>query len=175
MNIQDLWEKAVRETKIIRPRLKALSTYTTTELPYILLSESVVNKGDTVVRKGKVSVEKPTLILPHNLPQFEGFDFEKELHFNQDTITNFLLIRGIRFPSLKYSHEVVSLDIFEGHIQKAIAKFSDELARREDVDAGLITGPDDCWLFSALLFVCTQVIRSAPNDIRKLYDDFMNR
>lgn len=175
MNINDLWEKAARETKIIRPRLKVLSTYAATELPYILLSESVVNRGDTVVRKGKVSVEKPALILPYNMPQFEGFDFEKELNFNQDTVMNFLLVRGIKFPSFKYSHASSSLDIFEGHIQKAIDRFSDELARKEDVDAGLVSGPDECWPFSVLLFVCSQVIRSAPNDIKRLFDDFMNR
>ncbi len=174
MNIHELWERAARETKIIRPRVKTLSTIAATELPYILLSESVVNRGDTVVRKGKISVEKPTLVLPHDIPQFEGFDFEKELKYSQDTIINFLLVRGIKFPSLKYSHASSSLNVFEGDIRKAIAKFSNELARKEDVDAGLISGPDDCWPFSVLIFVCGQVIRSAPNDIRKLFDDFMN-
>jgi hypothetical protein len=175
MHIQDLWEKAARETKIIRPRLKSLSVSSVTELPYTLLSESMVNRGDTVVRKGKISVDKPTLLVPPNIPHFEGFDFENELKLNQDTVINFLLVRGIKFPSFKYSHEVSSLDLFEGHIKKAIGKFSDELARKEDVDRGLITGPDDCWPFSILIFVCTQVIRSAPNDIRRLFDDYMNR
>lgn len=52
--------------------------------------------------------------------------------------------------------------MFEGHLKKAAAKFSDELARKEDVDAGLISGADDSWPFSVLIFVCTQVIRSAP-------------
>ena len=175
MNIQELWEKAVRETKIVRPRVKSLSVYSATELPYTFLAQSMVNRGDTVVRKGKIFVEKPTLILPHNMPQFEGFDFEKELNLRQDSIINFLLIRGIRFPSFKYIHEASSLDIFEGHLKKAISKFSDELARKEDVDRGLISGSDDSWAFSILIFVCTQVIRSAPSDIKKLFDDYMNR
>ena len=175
MNIQDSWEKAVKETRIIRPRVKTLSTQVATDLPYILLSESLVNRGDTVVRKGKISVEKPTIILPHNLPQFEGFDFEKELNLSQDTVTNFLLIRGIKFPSLKYSHESVSLDLFEGELKRAMAKFSDDLARREEVEAGLITGPDDCWPFSVLIFVCSQIVRSAPNDIQKFLDDLKDR
>jgi hypothetical protein len=171
MNIQELWEKAVRDTRIIRPRLKALSTYTSTDLPYIFLSESLVNRGDTVVRKGKVSVEKPTLILPYNIPQFEGFDFEKELKLNQDTVINFLLVRGIRFPSFKYSHSASSVDVFEGHLKKAIAQFSDDLSRKEDIEGGLITGPDDSWPFSVLIFVCGQVVRQAPNDIKRLFDD----
>ncbi|MEK6732717.1 MAG: hypothetical protein AABY55_03740, partial [Candidatus Omnitrophota bacterium] len=80
MNIQDGWEKALKHTKIIRPRPKALLTFETTEVPYVLLSESSVNLGDTVVRKGQILVEKPAIILPSNLPHFEGFDFEKEFH-----------------------------------------------------------------------------------------------
>ena len=78
MNIQDGWEKALKYTKIIRPRPKDLLTFEATEVPYIFLSESLVNLGDTVVRKGQIMVEKPAIILPSNMPQFEGFDFEKE-------------------------------------------------------------------------------------------------
>ena len=56
MNIEDLWQKAIHETRVIRPRLKSLSINSATELPYIFLAESLVNRGDTVVRKGKISV-----------------------------------------------------------------------------------------------------------------------
>jgi hypothetical protein len=66
MNIQDGWEKALKNTRIIRPRSKDLLTFEATEVPYILLSESSVNLGDTVVRKGRMMVEKPAIILPNN-------------------------------------------------------------------------------------------------------------
>ena len=112
MNIQDGWEKALKNTKIIRQRPKDLLTFEATEVPYIFLSESFVNLGDTVVRKGQIMVEKPAIILPSNSPQFEGFDFEKEFHSEQDMVLNFLLVRGVTFPSLKYNNKTYSLDIY---------------------------------------------------------------
>ena len=77
MDFEAQWQKAIKETEIIRSRVQGLFTFTETVVPYILLSESSVNVGDTVVRTGGVLVEKPSIILPPNLPQLEGFEFEQ--------------------------------------------------------------------------------------------------
>lgn len=172
MNIQDGWEKALKHTNIIRSRPKDLLTFEATDVPYIFLSESLVNLGDTVVRKGQVRVEKPAIILPNNLPQFEGFNFEDEFHSGQDMILNFLLVRGVTFPSLKYNNKTSSLDIYEGHLEKAIGYYSDTLQRREDVTNGLIAGPEDSWQFSILIFIASQIMRSADGDIKRLLERF---
>lgn len=170
MNLQDAWEKALRKTEIVRARVLPLETFTQTRLPYIALAEAEVNRGDTVVRKGEVLVEKPSLILPHNLPQFEGFDFEKEMHVDEKSLMSFLLVRGVTFPSLKFNNQIHSLDIHEGRLSDAMRKYAAELERSENVHTGLIAGPSDCWPFSVLLFVCSQAARSAGDDFKKLYD-----
>lgn len=170
MDIQELWEKALKGTEIIRPRIQPLMTFESTRLPYIFLAESAVNTGDTVVRKGEVVVEKPSLILPSNLPQFEGFDFEKNLQTSRDVLTNFLLLRGVRFPSFRYNNKVESLDVCEGKLSKAIDEYSKQLAKAENVSTGLLIGPEEAWPFSVLIFICTQVIRSADRDIQKLLE-----
>ena len=175
MDIQDIWEKALRNTEIIRPRVQPLLTFSTTNLPYIFLSESLVNIGDTVVRRSEILVERPTIILPTNLPQFEGFDFEEKLHFNQDTLINFLFVRGIKFPSLKYNNKTYLLDVYEGNLKKAIKYYSDKLQREEDVHTGLIVGPEDCWQFSVLFFICSQVIKSSEGDIKKILEGFKKK
>ncbi len=127
------------------------------------------------MRKGEILVEKPAIILPHDLPQFDGFDFEKEFSTGQDMVINFLFVRGITFPSMKYNNKTFSMDIYDGHIEKAVGHYSDILQRREDVHSGLIVGPEDCWQFSVLIFVCTQVAKSINSDIRKLLEDFRKR
>ena len=175
MNIQDAWEKALKNTEIIRPRVQPLHTFEVTHLPYIFLAESKMNAGDTVVRKGEVKVEKPSIILPSNLPQFEGFDFEEEMKLNEDFLMSFFLVRGISFPSMKYNNKVSSLDIFEGPLSKAIQNQLADLQRNEDVHTGLITGSEEVWQFSALIFICSQAARSADGDIRKLLDDLRRR
>ncbi len=171
MDIHSSWTKALRQTEVIRFRAKPLHAFETTHLPYIFLAESTVNSGDSVVRKGEVMVDKPQIILPSDLPQFEGFDFEKESKLNQDLLTSFLLIRGVRFPSFKYQNKTDSLDVFEGRLKAAIDRYGRELAHEENVSTGLIVGPEDVWQFSVLIFICLQVQRSAEGDIRRLMDD----
>ena len=175
MDIPEAWEKALRYTEIKRPRVQALSTFNDTHVQYIFLSESTVNIGDTVVRKGEVLVEKPSIILPPNFPQFQGFDFEKESQLSEEAITNFLYMRGVTIPSLKYNNKTSSINIFEGGLGGAIKFFSDQLQKTEDVHTGLISGSEDCWQFSILIFICTQVIKNAETDIKKLLDEYKKK
>ena len=171
MNIEEIWEKALKNTEIIRPRVTPLDTVKTTHLPYIFLAESSVNIGDCVVRKGETLVEKPTLLLPPGSPQLDGFDFRDASRQHQEMITNFFLVRGIEFPSFKYNNKTYSLDVFEGRLSLAIEKYTQELQKEENVTSGLIIGPEDCWQFSVFIFICMQILRSADNDIKS----FMNR
>ncbi len=171
MNIQEYWDKALKKTEIVRPRVQPLLSGGPTHLPYICLSESSVNNGDTVIRKGEVIVEKPTLILPYGTPRFEGFEFEKDMQFSENTLTNFFLVRGVSFPSMKYNNITSSMEIQEGALSKAIAEHKAALQRSENVHSGLIVGPEDCWQFSVLIFVAGQVMRSAEGDFRRLLED----
>ena len=175
MDMQEMWEKALAKTEVIRPRIQELLTFSTTELPYIFLSESSINLGDTVVRKGSVFIEKPSLILPMGLPQFDGFKIKEELHINEDMLANFLLVRGIKFPSLKYNNKTYSVDIFEGRLKKAIHDHKDSLEREENMTTALIVGSEDSWQFSLLFYVCTQVVKSADGDLKRLLDEFKKK
>src|SRR4029079_4407708 len=102
MDIEKAWSEAFKQTEIIRNRVQALGTMADTDVSYVLLSESAINNADTVVRKGTVVVKRPSLILPPNNPQFLGFEFEKEQDFNETSMVNLLLVRGVTLPSLKY-------------------------------------------------------------------------
>lgn len=171
MDMQELWNEAVKKTEIIRPRVLPLQTYDATRLPYICLSESSINSGDTAVRRGEVVVERPALVMPMGTPQFEGFEFEDQMHINEELFKSFLLMRGVQFPALKYNNRSYSVDVYEGNLSKAIAHYKAELQKSENVHTGLVAGPEACWQFSVLLFICGQVARSAETDIKRLLDD----
>jgi len=175
MDIDERWGKALSETEIIRPRVLDLMTFSSTEIPYILLSESSINEGDTVVRRGTVVVEKPALVLPFGLPRFDGFDLDKEKKRAEDLISNFLLVRGIKLPSLKYNNVTYSVDVFEGELKRAIDKYRNMLQKEENVSSGLIVGPEECWQFSLLIFVSSQVVKSADGDIKRLMEDYRKK
>ncbi len=175
MDLHEAWSKALKNTEIIRARVSALQTFQVTHVPYILLSESEINVGDTVVRRGEVMVDKPSLILPPNIPQLEGFEFKDEHSFDEQAMINFLLIRGISLPSLKYNNKTSNLDVFEGSLNQAVKHYQEELQRQENVASGLLIGPEDVWQLSLLIFTCSQIARNTDSDIRKLIDDYKKR
>ena len=175
MDIQALWDKARQHTEIVRLRLQDLATFEATVVPYIFLAESSLNQGDTVVRRGKVVIERPSIVLPSFSPQFEGFDFEKDLRVNDDAVATFLLVRGIQFPSLKYRHQISSLDLMEQPLQKAIEHWQQQLTVAEDIKTGLLIGPEESWQFSLLLLVGALVVRSAEGDLRRILDEWRKR
>ena len=175
MDLEEKWNKALAQTEIVRFRVSYLSTFDTTTIPYIFLAESTVNLGDTLVRQGKILIHKPAIILPEEMPQFEGFEFEKEYQVNADMVRMFLLVRGISFPSLKYEHEVSKLDIYEGRLDKAKAHFKQELERTENVQTGLIVGSEDTWQLSLLIYVGLLIGKSLPSDLRRLWEKFKDR
>ena len=175
MDVHDAWNKALRETDIIRSRVQSLQTFKETHVPYVLLSASSINPGDTVVRQGEVVVDRPTLILPPNIPQLEGFSLEGLDAFDQENMINFLLVRGIMVPSLKYDNKTHSLDVFEGNVQAAIGHYGNSLQRQENTAAGPLTGPEDVWPFSLLIFICAQIAKNSAMDIRRLLDEHHHR
>jgi len=175
VDIEEKWERALEKTEILHSRLRGLLTFEATDLPYVFLGESVVNVGDTIVRKGKIVVDKPLLVLPPHYPQFEGFDFEENLKSNGDKIRTFLLLRGLSFHSLKYTNEISSLEIQEGSLEKASKKIKLDLECKEDVHTGLILGPEDCWQFSIMIYTGSLMSKSAPEDIKKILEKFKNK
>lgn len=175
MDLQEAWDDARKRTEILRMRLQDLATFDATVMPYIFLAESSVNQGDTVMRQGQVIVQRPAIVLPNFSPQFEGFDFEKELQLSDEAIATFLLVRGVHFPSLKYQHQLSSLEVVEQSLQKSIELYRQRLAKTEDITTGLVVGPEAAWQFSVLLLVGALVIRSAQGDVRRIVEDWYRR
>ncbi len=182
MDLQSAWSKALSNTEIIRSRVQGLLTFKDTMVPYMLLSESTVNKGDTVVRKGEILVEKPSLILPPNIPQFEGFEFEEDSDHHKEldnpgnsAIVNFFLVRGVTLPSLKYNNKTLSLDIYEGKLKDAVLHYLDQLEKEENIQTGLLIGPEEYWQFSLLIFISGQIVKNADSDVKRLLEEYKKK
>ncbi len=168
MDIQGYWEKALKSTRIVRARVQPLALFGETRLPYVFLAESSINEGDTVVRQGDVVVERPAIILPSGMPQFQGFESDEKETFDYESLNSFLLVRGVRFPSLKYQNKTQSLDLHEGRLKEAIGFYLNRMEKEENVSTGLVVGPEDCWQFAVLVFIASQVLRQATSDLRRL-------
>lgn len=170
MMLEELWERAKVNTEILRQKIGMLLVSENTILDYIFLAESKINIGDTIIRKGKIIVYKPLIILPDRFPIFEGFEWDDK----SEMLVPFLLIRGVSFPSLKYKNITSSIEVYEGPLNKAIEDFNDRLSQKEDVSTGLIKGEEDIWQFSLLIYVAALIARAAPRDIKRVIDILKN-
>ncbi len=167
MDLEEKWQRTLEETKVLKFYHPNLSIHEATDLPYIFLGASVVNPGDTVVRKGHVTVDKPFIVLPQNMPQFAGFDFEQDLGTTDSDMQLFLMVRGIHFPSLKYKNESSSIEVLEKDPERLLEEYQNEIDRMEDILTGLILGPAECWQLSLLVYVGTVAGHSAARDIER--------
>lgn len=161
--------RALQETHIHRHRRSRLLTVGTTELPYVLLGESVVNLGDTVVRRGIVRVEQPSIFLLNRPVQLEGFEAEEGDEQKQAVVA---LGRMAHFPPGKYSNIETELDVFDGELGNAVQHYLQHLDNAEDLLTGLLTGPVEVWPLSLLVYVAAMVAQSAPGDV---FDLMMQR
>lgn len=175
MDLSEKWQRAVEETQILQAYPHLLAAENSTTLPYVFLAASEINPGDTVVRKGKVVVDRPLILLPKNNPQFSGFELEQEMETDEDHLSFFLMLRGIHFPSLKYHNEICTMDVFEGDVQKASDQFRFDFDKQDDHVTGLMIGPSCCWQFSVLLYVSTLINRSAASDLQRFLHDLRRR
>ena len=175
MDFDNLWEKALKFTEIVRTRIQILRTKEDTNVPYILLTESSINLGDTVVRKGVIKITSPSLIVPPNNPQFNGFDFKEEDPLDKNSLVNFFLVRGVHLPSFNYDNKTVSMDVFEGSLNKTVKHYEQQLQQEENINTGLIIGNEDSWPLSLLIFVCSQITKNANQDIKHLIDQYKEK
>lgn len=164
MDLEEKWQRTLEETKIIKFYHPHLATQEPTNLPYIFVGESTINLGDSVVRKGKVMVDRPLIVLPQNMPQFSGFDFE-EYGADNSEMQLFFMIRGINFPSLKYKHEVADIEVVSNEPSALLDRYQNELEQQEDFTTGLVYGLSECWQLSILIYVSMLINRSATRDV----------
>ncbi len=164
-------EHAVRHTEILRLPKQTLATFGTTNIGYYLVTEPVyseLEKGvtETVVREGRVVAERPRIVTPHYLSQFEGFSPDAKRYFS-------MLIKkyGPNAPGLFYSYrnEPKGLTIVAGSLASVVDKINAEIDKRGDPLVTIIKGEDELWDVSLLKFIYEMARNSMPNNLLQLH------
>ena len=175
MSLEQLWNEALRKTEIVRLPLKRLHTFGSTRLEYIFLASSTVNQGDTVVRKGKLDIDRPQLVLPNHGPTFEGFTSESSSEIKDDQLASFFYLRGIRFPQFAYKNEPYDVDVYEGSVARAEKTYSDQIRMHEKIATGIVVGEDFSWQFSVILLGCHMIDAHVDSDLKVILDRIRKR
>ena len=162
MNFNEAIELARADTNIIKTRKNLLFTFGPTKLPYLCLADS--EDGVVYIHEGVVTTDKPHIAIPGEEMGFEGFEMEG---VEQKGMIPVLLARGIRMPAAKYVNKNEEKRIFRGNIKDAIDVELERLDKVDDIKTGVITAPESVWKLSVLLYVGSQVARSAQSNVQE--------
>lgn len=163
--------EAVRNTKILRARKNYLFTFGNTRLPYVMVANSLINAGSSVIRTGEVVVEKPQIIISNDSSAFEGFDIDRSL-VDLDQVKFALMSRGISFPQMNYKNSTQFLEVVSDKLEVIIERQMNQFEDANDSRVGLIQCREDTWNLSLLHYVLTQVIRSSTSNMQEYLERY---
>ncbi|MCD7896239.1 MAG: hypothetical protein LUG50_06135 [Planctomycetaceae bacterium] len=168
MEMDETFRLAQEDTNFIRERRNLLYTFGATRLPYVCLSEAADNPELVLIRSGEVLADKPQIALPGEMFSFEGFEeFMEHLTTDEPVVA---LARRISMPPSKYVNTSSGELRETGPLSAAIERVVNRLENENDVRAGVISAPDKVWGLSVLLYVGSQVARSAQSNVQEHFE-----
>ena len=174
MEMEDAFKLAQEDTRFIKVRKNLLYTFGATRLPYICLSQSPENAHLVMVRAGEVLADKPQIALPGEMFSFEGFENFMDSFAGDEPVV--ALARQISMPPSKYINKTEGDPVREqGSLADAIQRVVNRLDSDNDVRTGVISAPEQVWGLSVLLYVGSQVARSAQSNVQEHFEHMRYR
>ena len=158
-------QRAGEQTRILRTRKNLLFTFGTTKLPYVCISTHPKEEGDIVIRNGVVETAPPQIIVPGEDFRFEGFE-----DYQDDDAMLVLLARRIAIPPAHIKNQSSATEVVRMSVQAAVERSCNRLDQSNDSRTAVIIGPDDVWNLSVLLYVGSQITRSASSNIQEYFE-----
>ena len=170
MNFEEAWRLAQKSTQVVRARKNLLYTFGATRLPYICLSE--IPDGGVMVREGEVTAERPKIALPGRDFRVEGFepDWDASAGEADDEPVLVCLARRVAIPPAAYVNTTAAARREGGTINEALDRTVSRLDSGNDIRTGVLSAPEAAWTLSVLLYVGSQVARSAPENVREHFE-----
>ncbi len=172
MEMEDAFKLAQEDTRFVKERKNLLYTFGATRLPYVCVSQDEGNADFVTVRSGEVLADKPQIAVPGDMFSFEGFEELRELFggeaFGAEPFVT--LARRISIPPSKYVNRPDATERKPGPLAEALERIVSRLENDNDVRTGVISAPERVWSLSVLLYVGSQVARSAPSNVREHFE-----
>ncbi|OQB47607.1 MAG: hypothetical protein BWY02_02064 [bacterium ADurb.Bin157] len=162
---KEYWQK----TEVIREYQQILYTFGDMRLPYVFVAEHHSYSDRTVVRRGVLYIQKPSILLPghHNGPEFkEGFEHLHNLP--QDAA---FIMRSMGLPYSAINNKQTAHEELEyGRLQAVIDKLNNRLAQHDDTGTGVIKGIINGADISLMRYSIGLMIKSAPENLKQFFD-----
>ena len=166
-DLERKFREAMEASVIHRARRADLFTFGTTILPYLFVAESGINSGDIILRRGEISTGKPAVFLQGGTPSFSGFGDEYE---GRESDMGLLFGRVFQFPNLRYAHTHNQLEVLSKSLERVLGEQIERLEREGNTRTAVISGPEDCWALSLVIYAGEMTKRSASGNIKDLIE-----
>ncbi len=163
----DLWY-AAKSTRIVYSPPKVLETFGETTIRYYMVTEVLDTVGQVRIRKGRISAQRPRVIMPHYFVSQALVNFGDEARqYIEGALRGTEGLRIIEY-GLQFSKDQHSEETVQGQVDE-IGEQVARTARKDDHDlCGVIIGVDDHWEVSLLSFIHGVVRRSLPQNARDM-------
>lgn len=161
---------AIDRTRVLRPPRQTLATFGTTRLNYYLLTAPIYAEpreagGETVVREGCVTSERPRVITPTYLINLEGFGDNARRYLEMLRRKHGPHAQGIFY---KYKNEAKQPSIVSNNIESVAEHLNQQINKANDPLFAIITGVDELWDVSLMKFIYEFTSGSLESNIREL-------
>ena len=167
MRMEEAFKLAQSDTKFIKERKNLLYTFGATRLPYVCVSQDAENADFVTVRSGEVLADKPQIAVPGEMFSFEGFEELREMIESEPFVA---LARRISIPPSKYVNRPEATERRHGPMADELQRIVSRLENDNDVRTGVISAPERVWTLSVLLYVGSQVARSAESNVQEHFE-----
>lgn len=162
---KEYWQK----TEVIREYQQILYTFGDMRLPYVFVSEHHSYNDRTIIRRGVLYIQKPSILIPghHRGPEFkEGFEHLKGLPRDAAFI-----IRSMGLPYSEINNRPTTKDEVEyGRLQAVIDRLNNKLTQHDDTDTALIKGVVHGTDISLMRYSLGLMVKSAPENIKQFFE-----
>ncbi len=165
--MEDAFRLAREDTRFVKERKNLLYTFGATRLPYVCVSPEAGNADFVTVRSGEVLADRPKIALPGEMFSFEGFEELREMFEAEPFVA---LARRISIPPSKYVNKAGLTERRPGPLSEALQRIVNRLENDNDVRTGVISAPEEVWSISVLLYVGSQVARSAQSNVAEHFE-----
>ncbi len=156
-----LFENAIRETRIIYAPDRRIEAFGDTMFNFRLLTESLDDPGLCCVRSGRIEALRPRILRPEHMMELalEGFGDDAAALFD------WMRERGASFQSLiEYGFQFRRVDLEVEQVHETALVLEEQL-REEALHSGdpfrsVIWGVEDAWEASLLIFMLTMIQES---------------
>lgn len=168
MEKHEKFREAMDKTEIVRPVKRSILTFGFTYINYYILTVAL-NKMLVELRRGKITVEKPQIITPHQ-ERFEGFEKEQIEYIKM--LFKTYNIKGLEYKCKNETHDV---NLLATPFETLVEKINAEIDEKMTSHATIIKGVPDMWGVSIMKSIVETIKESFPSNIKDLEEHgFLN-